>query len=316
TIGSMQRDIKLHAELNSFKELLAEIRAFAPDVVHGNSSKAGALAAVAARIARVPLIIFTAHGWAFNERRPVWQRGIIALLHFFTVFLSHTTICVSDAVHRQASWMPFVQKRLRTVHVGIDASELLPRTEARTQLAPDFLKEFPDALWVGALAELHPTKGLDVLIKSFSTVPQNVVLVIIGEGQEWGHLQKLVQIGDASGRIVLAGFVKDAARSLSAFDIFVLPSRSEALGYALLEAGSASLPSIASNVGGIPEVIKDTESGILVEPEDTHALGEALTLLSQNDLLRKTLGKALNDRVTRVFTKEKMLRETFALYTR
>ncbi len=316
TIQSMQRDIKLIGEWNSFKELLVQIRSFAPDIIHGNSSKAGGLAACAGRIARVPTIIFTAHGWAFNENRPWWQRAVIALFHFFAVFLSHTTICVSDAVHRQAAWMPFVQRKLRTVHVGIDPTELKQKTEAREHLAPELVKEFPDALWVGALAELHHTKGLDVLIKSFSAAPQDAVLVLIGDGQEWGHLQKLIQIGDASDRIVLAGFVPDAASYLSAFDIFVLPSRSEALGYALLEAGAASLPSIASRVGGIPEVVKDTESGILVAPEDMHALTDAITLLCENEPLRESLGKALHERVNRVFTKEKMLRETFALYTR
>ncbi|MBU1292603.1 glycosyltransferase [Patescibacteria group bacterium] len=316
SIQNMQRDIKLVGEWRSYLELLAHIRTFNPDIVHGNSSKAGALAALAARVAGVPTIVFTAHGWAFNENRPAWQRGIIALLHFFTVLLSHTTICVSDAVHRQAAWMPLVQRKLQTVHIGIDTLTFKTREEARRLLAPDLHKQFPQALWVGTIAELHPTKGLDVLIKSFSAAPREAVLVLIGDGQEWNHLQKLIQIGDASDRIVLAGFVKDAAQYLPAFDVFVLPSRSEALGYALLEAGAASLPSIGSRVGGIPEVLKDKESGILVPPGETAPLEDALTLLCENEILRETLGKALHERVTRVFTKDKMLRETFALYSR
>ncbi|MBU2330172.1 glycosyltransferase, partial [Patescibacteria group bacterium] len=155
SIQNMQRDIKLVGEWRSYLELLAHIRTFNPDIVHGNSSKAGALAALAARVAGVPTIVFTAHGWAFNENRPAWQRGIIALLHFFTVLLSHTTICVSDAVHRQAAWMPLVQRKLQTVHIGIDTLTFKTREEARRLLAPDLHKQFPQALWVGTIAELH-----------------------------------------------------------------------------------------------------------------------------------------------------------------
>ena len=317
TISSMKRDIGITAEWKSFRELLSIMKRFNPDIVHGNSSKAGALAALAGRINGVETIVFTAHAWAFNEGRPLWQRFIIGGFHYATVLLSHVTVCVSEAVRTQALWMPFVHRRLHMVHDGIDAVELVPRSDARDRLAPDFVREFPDALWVGAIAELHRTKGLDTLIMAFDQFSQSgpsAVLVIIGDGEEWEHLQKLIQISDAPDRIVLVGFVKDAASYLSAFDLFVLPSRSEALGYAILEAGLASLPVIASRVGGIPEVIKDTESGVLVAPNDVDALASGLRTVADNEPLRQALGKALYERVTRVFSKEKMVRETLSLY--
>lgn len=317
TISSMKRDIRLAAEWTSFRELLAIVKRFNPDIIHGNSSKAGALAALAGRIQGVRTIVFTAHAWAFNEGRPAWQKAVIGSLHFFTVLLSHVTICVSDAVREQALWMPFVRGRLHTVHDGIDPVELVARDDARARLAPDLMREFPDALWIGTIGELHKTKGQDTLIRAFDHFSRSgplAVLVIIGDGEEWKTLEKLIQISDVPGRILITGFVKDAASYLPAFDIFVLPSRSEALGYAILEAGLASLPVVATRVGGIPEIIKDTESGVLVEPNDVDALVECLQTVAASAPLRETLGKALYERVTRVFSREKMARETLSLY--
>lgn len=316
TIDTMERDVRLAAEWKSFVALLHIIDEFKPDVLHCNSSKAGAFATLAGRIKGVPMIVFTAHAWAFNERRPLWQRVAIGAIHYLTVLLSHRTICVSEAIYAYASRMPFVQNRLYVVANGIEPGALITRVEAQSYLAPQFVHTYPDTVWVGTVAELHPTKGLDILIEAFSRLSPSAVLVIIGEGHDRHTLEARIEASGVADRIMLVGFVKDAAQYLSALDIFVLPSRSEAFGYSLLEAGLASLPCIASNVGGIPEIIKDKESGILVPPNDPSTLADALHLLLTNEPLRQTLGNALYERVTRVFSKEKMVRETLSLYER
>lgn len=140
------------------------------------------------------------------------------------------------------------------------------------------------------------------------------VLVVMGDGSEWHRLQKLVQIYDLPDRIVLAGFVPDAASRLAALDIFTLTSRSEALGYALLEAGNAGLPAIGTRVGGIPEIVKDGETGLLVPADDALALEEALSALARDPQLRERLGYALKARVASDFSVETMTARTLALY--
>lgn len=316
-IAGMKRDIALMEEFRSFRALLSAMHEFRPDIVHGNSSKAGALAALAGRLARARRIVFTAHGWAFNERRPAWQKAAIALVHYMTVLFSHKTVCVSRAIRADAAWMPLTKGRLAVIHNGIAPVPLLPRREARERIAPDLARMFPDALWIGTIAELHPTKGLDTLIAAFSRLVRShpsAVLVIMGDGQEWMHLQKLVQVHDLPGRVALPGFVADAASCLAALDIFALPSRSEALGYALLEAGQAALPAVASRVGGIPEIVEDGTTGRLVPPDDTRALEEALTEIALDARARAHLGAALKERVEEEFSKEAMVRETLRLY--
>ena len=312
SIVSLGRDIKIFAELRALRDLVRITRNYSPDVIHGNSSKGGIFSGIAGRICNVPHIVFTAHGWAFNEARPWWQKKIIALVHWKTVLLSHQTICVSQAIARDIAHFPFVRSKLVVITNGIDPAPLLPKDEARTHLA-----SFTAPLWVGTIAELHPIKQLGVLIQAFAKIAsthQDTVLVLMGEGEERERLETLVQKEGLATRVHFCGQVRDAASYLSALDIFVLPSRSEALAYVLLEAGNASLPVVASNVGGIPEVITNQENGILVPSGDSGAIAEALTTLLGNEALRAKLGRALHERVLRVFSKEKMLRETLARY--
>lgn len=318
TIGSMTRDVSLLREIRSFRTLVRIVKNFKPQVIHGNSSKAGALAALAGRIAGTPRIVFTAHGWAFNEKRPLLQKIIIAKLHYLTVLLSHATICVSGGIRQDAAWMPFMKGRLHVIHNGVAVTSLLPRSEARARLSPAFVHSYPDAVWIGTIAELHPTKGLDTLIEAFAAIAHDlpVVLVIMGDGQEWARLQKLVQIYDLPDRIVLTGFVKEASTHLPALDLFVLPSRSEALGYVLLEAGLASLPCIGTRVGGIPEVLEDGVTGVLVPAGKSVALADAISELVKDKGLRARLGTALHTKILNEFSAQTMAEETLSLYTR
>lgn len=313
-ISGLQRDLSGMQEVRSFQNLLRIVREFNPDVIHGNSSKAGGLAVLAGRLARVPRIVFTSHGWAFNEQRPLWQKAVIGLFHYATVLLSHVTICVSHALVRDARWMPFVAHRFHVIHNGISSIDFLSKEKAREILAP----KSTSTTWIGTIAELHPTKGLDVLIDAFALLAAkdpSPILVIMGGGEEESRLRGSIERQGLSERIVLTGFVNNAQTYLSALDVFVLPSRSEALGYVLLEAGLAGLPAIGTRVGGIPEVLEDGVTGLLVPPGDPHALAAALTAVVADSSLRVRLGTALNQKVLSAFSTEAMATETLALYT-
>jgi glycosyltransferase involved in cell wall biosynthesis len=316
-IRGLGRDIAPLSDVKSLLSLLNLIKELKPDLVHANSSKAGLIGVMAAKIAGVPRILFTAHGWAFNEIRPIWQKGIFALFHLITVWLSDDVICVSNAIKSQASWMPFAKNKMFVIHHGIQETELKERREARAKLAPHSLDSFMTSVWIGTLAELHPIKGLDTAIRAFARIaPQfpQTVLVLIGEGQERNNLVALATELKLSERIRFCGHTKDAGAYLSALDIFLFPSRSEALGFAVLEAGNASLPVIASRIGGIPEIIENGVSGILVPPDDVEGFAVALSSLLAAPALRTKLSEGLHKKVLKDFSKEHMFTETLALY--
>lgn len=313
-ISAMGRDVRLLAEVRSFAALLRTVRAFRPDVLHGNSSKAGALAGLAGRLLGVRRIVFTAHGWAFNERRPAWQKAVIWTVHAVTVALSHVTLCVSDAVRRDARHMPFARSRLRVVRNAVRDVPLVLRADARTHLAPEW---DADAFWVGTIAELHPTKGIDVLLRAFARLVQThpeARLAVLGEGQERADLETLASALGLEGSVRFMGFVPDARSYLRAFDAFALASRSEALGYVLLEAGSAGVAGVATRVGGVPEVVEDEVTGLLVDTDDPAALARALERLAADSTLRERLGGNLRERVAQDFSLQRMVDATFEAY--
>lgn len=307
----MRNEPSFGAIHDAYRALLPILKNEGPGIVHLNSSLAGIAGALAARSAGVKRIIFTAHGWAFNEDRPKWQKALIWSIHYATVLLSDMTICVSNAMRRDTRTMPFIQAKIQVIHNGIGEETLLSREEARAALLSSEQRNY----WIGSIAELHPTKQLSVLIKAFARLNQdNAALVIIGEGNERPKLEQLIAELDAGDRIHLLGHVANASRYLPALDHFVLPSRSEGLAYVLLEAGRAALPVAASRVGGIPEIIQDNVTGHLFPSGNVPALTAILEESIRDPEASKRLGNALKQRVQTSFSLGQMATATLALY--
>lgn len=309
-IPSLSRNVRLREEWNAFKELVALVKEERPDILHVNSSKAG-LALLAGRIARVPRVIFTAHGFAFNEARPLLQRMVIRGVYAITSLLAHEVICVSRAVCRDLSFVPFI--RTRVIHNGTSAPEFLARNEARHAL----IANAPDGIWIGMLSELHPTKRVEdalAAVKELKDLFPSLRLVVMGDGELKEWLTSVIAHYGLEGSVTLSGFVADAPRYLKAFDVFVHASRSEALAYALLEAGHAALPVAATRVGGIPEVVRHKETGLLVPRENPHALARALRTLLEHPEEARAYGVALQERVVTHFSLDQMIRETVRVY--
>jgi glycosyltransferase involved in cell wall biosynthesis len=311
-ISGLTRNVHLFEELKAFKDLVVLLRNERPAVVHLNSSKAGALGALAARISGCKTVVFTAHGWPHKEPRPFMARFLIWLASWITVGLVTKVIVVSEDDYRRAPVL-FSRKKLYLIHNGIEHIEFLAKVEARTALAP----EARNVTWILTLGELHSNKGTDVLIKAYAELLHShpeTRLIIIGGGERKAELRTLIKELGLEDQVMLTGFLAEGRKYLLAADIFAFPSLKEGLPFALLEAGYAGLPVVASRVGGIPEVIHDKESGILVPPQNPHALARAIRTLLEDPALAKKYGDALKARVTEKFSKERMVTDTFALY--
>jgi len=310
-LPSLDRNISLIKDAKEFFSLVKIISRESPDVFHVNSSKMGGLGAVAGHLVGVGKIIFTAHGWEFNAPRPKWQKSLIKFFSWLIVFFAHKTICVSEKTKKDISSLPFVDHKLEVVHNGVDEFELISREEARKKLGVQ-----ENDLVVGTLAELHKVKGLDILLQAWQILSTHTPgkLLILGRGEEEKNLQNMAQQLAISESVKFLGFVENARTLLSGFDILVLPSRSEALPYAILESGYAGLPTVASAVGGIPEIISDGNNGLLVDPENSSDLADKLQMLIKDAELRAKLGKSLKETISKKFSKNQMFEKTFASY--
>lgn len=316
-IDKLGRDLDIWSEFVVFWELLKLFRAEHPDVIHLNSSKIGGLGALAGRLAGVPNIIFTAHGWAFNEERGFGQKLAIKFLVWLTITLSHHTIAVSDKILEQAPALLIPRKKLFVIRNGIGSPGALPCEEARHSLSSKTKIELSDKFLVGTVAELHRNKGLGYAIEAMATVKKTLPklrYLVLGEGDDRKRLQKIISRYRLRKTAALVGFVDDAPQYLSAFDIFILPSVTEAFGLSILEAGNAGLPVVATSVGGVPEIVEDLKTGILVRPRQPKELAAAIKFIMENPAKAAEFGRNLKEKVSREFTLERMVRETVALY--
>ncbi|HEC32638.1 MAG TPA: glycosyltransferase family 1 protein, partial [Candidatus Kaiserbacteria bacterium] len=273
------------------------------------------------RIAKVPKIIFTAHGWAFNEERTWIERKIIRFLYWITLLLSHTTIAVSRQIKDQVHNLPFIRYKITVIYNGVDQAGVFSKQEARELLLRQNKKMYSsipnDALWIGTVAELHKTKGQTYAIKAVDRLIQegkNIVFIIIGEGEERHNLRALIEEKGLANNIFLIGFIDVAPQYLRAFDIFTLTSISEALSYTILEAGLSESAVVASNVGGIPEIITSKESGLLVPTRNSSAIAQAISYLIDNKEKRNQFGRKLKQKIEHTFSLEEMLEKTISVY--
>jgi glycosyltransferase involved in cell wall biosynthesis len=202
------------------------------------------------------------------------------------------TVCVSDAVRESlASQYGFSQRRLITIRNGVDLEVFRPDGAVRAEVRREW--NMPeDAFTFGVVSRLVRHKGVDVAIEALRRVVEAVpnrpvYLVIAGEGVERPALEALASARHLADRVRFLGLVRSPPRVYQALDVYLMPSRSEALGIALIEAMASGCQVIASDVGGIPEIVSDPSIGTLVPPADVDALAAAMTAALQQDEPRR-----------------------------
>ncbi len=314
-VRHFMRDISFVEDVRAFFELFRIVRDEKPDILHVTSSKAGGIGVMVGRLLRVPRIIFTSHGLAFDENwRPFWQRALIACATWWTFLMAHYTIQITYDTLTRAQRMPFMKHKHVLIYNGIEAPELLSREKARDTLFP---QHTDSDIWIGTLAELTKNKNLDVLIHALSYLHEKGMqahLFICGEGEERSNLEHLVKEKNLEHFVHMLGYVQNASRLLQAFDVFALPSRKEGLPYVLIEAGYASMPVVASSIPGIHDVLQNKVSGITVEATAT-VFGSALWELLNDTKKMHRYGEALRNHVTETFSIERMVSQTVHLYS-
>lgn len=303
-INSLQRNISIIRDFQVFFEILKILKMEKPDVFHVNSSKIGGIGALAGRLVGIKKIIFTAHGFAFNENRGVFSKLMFKFFYWITFLLSHKTIFVSFKTQEQAPTFLLTKSKFKVIYNAILPIDFHSKEEARNILIN---KNHSTSLmaskkWIGTLAELHHIKGIDLLIDSAKEILKtrnDLQFIVFGEGEE---KEKLINESKTiSDNFILFGQLKDASKYLKALDLFVLPSRSEAMPLSILEAMQAQIPIIASNVGGISEMIPNE---CLIEKGNTKQLQEKI-LKGINSTPNYDLSK---------FSLEKMIDETTKIY--
>lgn len=245
-VPELKRDVSVFQDVHAFFALLELFKKERPDIVHLNSSKAGGIGALSARLAGIPRIIFTVHGWPFEEKRNVISRFLMYISSWITALLSHAVIVVSDFDRAIARNMPLVGKKTVRIYNGIK-----PLTfDSGDVVRHSFPKEVHI---VGTIGELTANKNQIALIEQAKNDP-NMYVAIVGDGEDRSMLKRKIEEYGLQHRVKLFGFML-ANTVLKGFDSFTLPSIKEGLPYVLIEARVAGLPIEANRVGGVGEIL-------------------------------------------------------------
>lgn len=258
--------------------------------VHLNSSKVGLLGRVAAWLTRVPVRIFTVHGWAFaahhGRAATAYRLAERAARPFGTV-----VVCPVEQVRRMGLAAGTCDaERSVVIHNAVDAASV-------PVAAPD--SEPPTIVSVG---RLHEPKDFVTLARALRSVPPGAFRAeIVGDGPDRAAVAAELAAGGLSEAVELLGERSDVRERLARAGLFVLSSRSECMPISVLEAMAAGLPVVASAVGGLPEMVVDGDTGLLVAPGDAEALGQALARLMADPQERRRMGAAGRRRVEERF---------------
>ncbi len=302
----VRRAVSPWRDLAGFLELVRLFRRVRPEIVHASSSKAGVLGRLAAVVARVPIRIFTVHGWAFSA-----YSGLASAAYL---------------------WADRIAARATTMTICVSEHERTTGLLART-CRPERTVVIPNAVDVGAAPRAGGERPLPRLIavgrlkapKDYSTLLQAIArlepgsledALLVGDGPDRSQVERELSSLGLDGRVRVLGERPDVPALLASSDVFVLSSRSEGLPVSVLEAMAAGLPVVATDVGGLRELVVEDETGLLVPRADADALAAALRRLLADPELRRRLGDAGRARAEARFDLAPFRRAHLELYRR
>src|SRR5207249_4242950 len=292
------------------RALVPLLRAERPDIVHlGNSIKANLDGVVAARWAHVPVLAHEKGLVGYGPLERFWARGI------------DSCVCMTDAVRRHLVSQGVRPRRLTVVHDGLDLTRFRPARDpatVRTELGLG-----ADQPAIGMAVNIQPWKGQDVTLRAVAALAEefpDLVCVLAGgvvRGAEpfAAALDEFVRARGLAGRVRFLGARSDVPDLLSALDVVVHASvLPEPFGRILIEAMALGKPVVASNAGGVPEIVVDGRTGVLVPPRDHGALAHALGTLLRDPARRARMGAEARARVREHFSVERFARAMQGIY--
>ena len=287
------------------------------DLLHTQSSKAGILGRAAARLAGVRAVVHTVHGWSFNDVQRTPIRRFYVEAERAAARVTDRLVCVAqhDVMRGLAAGIGH-ESQYRVLRSGIDSSIYLAPAGARERLRAS-IGVGPDEIVVGSIANFKPQKGpLDFVEAARLARARDGRLhfVLAGDGELRSEVTQAVSRAGLQGFVHLLGWRDDVAELLAGMDVFVLTSLFEGLPRVVLQAMAASVPVVATNTGGVAEVVDDGETGILVPPGRPSAAAAAIVALAADGSLRTRLSQAARARLSDEFDIRRMVRDLEGLY--
>ena len=319
-VPPLGRRIHALSDLLAFLHLVWVLRRLQPAIVHTHSSKAGILGRWAAWCARVPLILHTVHGFGITPAQPRWMQRLFILLERITGCITTHWITVADIDLAKGRQWGLFDANVSVIRPGIDPAPfhrpLDP--EVRGSLRKELGIGSGEYL-IGTVACLKPQKAPEDVISVARLVCSRMPgarFVLIGDGVLRPRLEALIAEQTLEDRVRLAGWRRDVPRAMGCFDLLLLTSRWEGLPRVMLEAASAGVPIVATNVGGVEEAVVQRDRVRLCEAGDIAGLAAGVEDLLMAGRKRGVRADGVDNRLPQEFHIEEMVKQYQSLYDR
>ncbi|MGI6097142.1 MAG: glycosyltransferase family 4 protein [Dethiobacteria bacterium] len=285
-------------------------------LLHIHGFKTALLGRIAAHLSGVPAVV-TVHNFLADDQ----LSGLpTRLYNYGEKVLERRTRRYITVSHALATYLverfQVQRQKITVIHNGIDAAPFRAAARKYRQLKEGD-HALPKDIRIGTLARLAPQKGIEYFVRAAGQLLVDypgIRFYIAGNGPLRQELERLTFRLGLEGNIHFSGFCQDPPSFLAQLDIFLLPSVSEGLSFTLLEAMAAGCPVVATDVGGIPEIIEHGVTGLLVPSRDPTALAQAARHLIVDSALRCKLAANGAERILKRFGQERMLKETDKVY--
>lgn len=314
---SLVREVHPLKDAWSVPRLVMHLKGLRPDIVHTHSSKAGIVGRVAARLAGVPRVVHTIHGWGFRPRQAWQERSLYQTLERWCAPLADILVVVAACNREQGKELRIGREaQYRVIRSGIEVEVYAAGRERRDAVRAE-LGLGPREFLFGSVGRLSPQKSPLDLMAAFERVAvqfPHAHLLLVGDGPLRAAVEGAVRDRGLAARVHMVGLRRDVPGFLGAMDAFVLASRWEGLPRVVPQALAARLPVVATSTDGTPEAVHHGETGFLVEPGDVSALAERMIEIVRDPARAKAMGEA-GARLVDEFSARRMVDQLAELYS-
>jgi glycosyltransferase involved in cell wall biosynthesis len=319
--------VELHREISPIRDLRAIVRLAQlirrerPTILHTHTAKAGAvgrIAALLARDARPPIVVHTFHGHVLRG-----YFGRVTTLGFRTLerLLARTTtalIAVSPEVRDDLVALHVAPaSKFTVVRLGIDLAQRVDNDDAQRRETRRQMGLRDDAFVVGWVGRMTAVKNTDSVVRALQQLVERGIdayAVLVGDGPDRDHLERYAHELGVIKRCLFLGYQEDVARFYDAIDVLLLPSVNEGTPVSVIESLAAGRPTVATRVGGIPDVVRDGVDGFLVDYADPVGLADRLAELATDPQRRAEMGAAGRARVVERYAVGRLVEDVDKLY--
>ena len=308
---------KTRYDLSVIKRLMKEIKEEEYDLIHCHGARANFITYLLKKFYKIPAVTTVHSDYKLDFKGSFYKNLVYRNLNYISLKHMDYYIGVSESFRDMLIDRGFAPDRVMTVYNGINVREVESK-----KINKNFLKEYgidtdENTVKIGILARLYPVKGVEVFIKAAGKVlakRQDVEFFIAGDGEERENLLNLTKKLNIDDKVHLLGYIRDPYSFINEIDINTNTSYSESFPYVILEGGVFKKPIIASNVGGVKDLVVHEETGLMFEPGDVDTLSNYMLKLIEDEDLRKILGNNLYKKINDSYSSEKMADKQILIY--